>query len=161
MYGPFYGFYFLYIRSCFFFLNCKGKETERYLSLYPIWQALFRIHISTPIFLFVQIRRLELNLAEALEKGCDTVIGCGPITSNNCRTLAVCGKELGFAIHLCLHNAPLVSRNAPVWNRLSNCNPSAMEFVRSIIIPGQRLEVTGLASIPYNINMAGVSLLKA
>ncbi|XP_071838464.1 uncharacterized protein [Apostichopus japonicus] len=57
-----------------------------------------------------KIRRLELNLAEALEKGCDTVIGCGPITSNNCRTLAVCGKELGFAIHLCLHNAPLNQR---------------------------------------------------
>ncbi|XP_071838463.1 uncharacterized protein [Apostichopus japonicus] len=58
----------------------------------------------------INIRRLELNLAEALEKGCDTVIGCGPITSNNCRTLAVCGKELGFAIHLCLHNAPLNQR---------------------------------------------------
>ncbi|XP_071839336.1 uncharacterized protein [Apostichopus japonicus] len=49
-----------------------------------------------------KIRRLEFNLAEALEEDCDTVIGCGAVTSNGCRTLAVSGKELGFNVHLCM-----------------------------------------------------------
>ncbi|PIK48546.1 hypothetical protein BSL78_14571, partial [Apostichopus japonicus] len=50
-----------------------------------------------------KVRRLEFHLAEALATNCDTLIGYGCITSNNCRTLAVSGKELGFDVHLSLY----------------------------------------------------------
>ncbi|XP_071819179.1 uncharacterized protein [Apostichopus japonicus] len=60
-----------------------------------------------------KIRRLEFNLAEALEKNCDTVITRGTISSNNCRTAAVASKELGFNVHLCMYKAKMKNQRLP------------------------------------------------
>ena len=49
-----------------------------------------------------KIRKLEFNLADALEQGCNTVITCGGIQSNHCRATAVMGARLGLKVHLLL-----------------------------------------------------------
>lgn len=41
-------------------------------------------------------RKLEFLLADALQKGCDTVITCGGIQSNHCRTTAVAARHAGL-----------------------------------------------------------------
>lgn len=47
-------------------------------------------------------RKLEFILAKALFDGCSTVITCGGVQSNHCRTTAVAAKELGMDCHLFL-----------------------------------------------------------
>ena len=54
-----------------------------------------------PFFTF-QVRKLEFTLAEALEKGCDSVITCGGLQSNHARATAVACRELGLQPHLML-----------------------------------------------------------
>lgn len=49
-----------------------------------------------------KIRKLEYSLAEALEKGCDTVITLGAIQSNHCRATAFAANKLGLDCHLIL-----------------------------------------------------------
>ncbi len=49
-----------------------------------------------------KIRKLEFTLANALAQGCDTVITCGGIQSNHCRTTALLGAQLGLTVHLVL-----------------------------------------------------------
>ena len=49
-----------------------------------------------------KIRKLEFNLADAFEQGCNTVITCGGIQSNHCRATAVMGARLGLKVHLLL-----------------------------------------------------------
>jgi D-cysteine desulfhydrase len=49
-----------------------------------------------------KIRKLEFNLGDALEQGCNTVITCGGIQSNHCRATAVMGARLGLKVHLLL-----------------------------------------------------------
>ena len=49
-----------------------------------------------------KVRKLEFQLAEALKLGCKSVITCGPIQSNHCRTTAVAASELGLDCHLLL-----------------------------------------------------------
>lgn len=49
-----------------------------------------------------KVRKLEFAIADALQKGCDTVITTGGIQSNHCRaTAAVCAAQ-GLACHLVL-----------------------------------------------------------
>ena len=49
-----------------------------------------------------KIRKLEFLMADALEKGADTIITCGAVQSNHCRlTLAVSNQE-GLPCHLVL-----------------------------------------------------------
>jgi D-cysteine desulfhydrase len=52
-----------------------------------------------------KIRKLEFSLAAALEQGCDTVITCGGVQSNHCRTTAVLCAQLGLDCHLILRGA--------------------------------------------------------
>lgn len=47
-----------------------------------------------------KIRKLEFVLAEALAQGCDTIITCGGVQSNHCRTTALLCAQLG--LHCCL-----------------------------------------------------------
>lgn len=49
-----------------------------------------------------KIRKLEFSLAEARRQQCDTVITCGGLQSNHCRTTAVLGARLGLNVHLLL-----------------------------------------------------------
>jgi D-cysteine desulfhydrase len=49
-------------------------------------------------------RKLEFLLADALQKGADTVITCGGIQSNHCRATAVAARELGLDAHLLLNH---------------------------------------------------------
>ena len=49
-----------------------------------------------------KIRKLEFLFADALEKGCDTVITCGGIQSNHCRTTAAAARPLGLESYLLL-----------------------------------------------------------
>lgn len=49
-----------------------------------------------------KIRKLEYNLAQAIEEGCDTVISCGGLQSNHCRATALLCAQLGLTCHLIL-----------------------------------------------------------
>ncbi|MDA1372157.1 MAG: D-cysteine desulfhydrase family protein [Proteobacteria bacterium] len=49
-----------------------------------------------------KIRKLEFSLAEAQEQGCDTVITCGGLQSNHCRSTAILCTRLGLQVHLVL-----------------------------------------------------------
>ena len=49
-----------------------------------------------------KIRKLEFTLAKALADGCDTIITCGGVQSNHCRTTAILCAQLGLKCHLIL-----------------------------------------------------------
>ena len=49
-------------------------------------------------------RKLEFLLADALQRGADTVITCGGIQSNHARATAVAARELGLDSHLLLNH---------------------------------------------------------
>lgn len=49
-----------------------------------------------------KIRKLEFSLAKAISEGCDTIITCGGVQSNHCRTTAVLCAQLGLHCHLIL-----------------------------------------------------------
>lgn len=49
-----------------------------------------------------KIRKLEYSLAQALDKGCDTIITTGAIQSNHCRATAAACAKLGLECHLIL-----------------------------------------------------------
>lgn len=53
-----------------------------------------------------KIRKLEFTLAQALADGCDTLITCGGLQSNHCRTTALLGAQLGLSVHLLLRGEP-------------------------------------------------------
>jgi len=53
-----------------------------------------------------KLRKLEYVVAEALDKGCDTLITCGGVQSNHCRATAIVGAQLGLKVHLLLRGAP-------------------------------------------------------
>lgn len=47
-------------------------------------------------------RKLEYLVADAKAKKCDTIITCGAVQSNHCRTTAAFAKHFGFECHLLL-----------------------------------------------------------
>lgn len=49
-----------------------------------------------------KVRKLEFTLARALAQGADTLITCGGVQSNHCRTTALLGARLGLKVHLIL-----------------------------------------------------------
>lgn len=51
-----------------------------------------------------KIRKLEYLLADALAKGCDTLITSGGVQSNHCRAVAILGAQLGLEVHLLLRS---------------------------------------------------------
>ncbi|WP_101756985.1 D-cysteine desulfhydrase family protein [Oceanicoccus sp. KOV_DT_Chl] len=61
-----------------------------------------------------KIRKLEFTLAKALADGCDTIITCGGVQSNHCRTTAILCAQLGLQCHLILRGAD----NEPVDGNL-------------------------------------------
>lgn len=59
-------------------------------------------------------RKLEFLLADALQKDCDSLIGCGAVQSNFCRSLSAAGKELGFSSHLLLRSKSVDMEEFPM-----------------------------------------------
>ena len=51
-----------------------------------------------------KVRKLEYLLADALAKGCDTIITSGGVQSNHCRAVAILGAQLGLKVHLLLRS---------------------------------------------------------
>ena len=49
-----------------------------------------------------KVRKLEFILADVLDKRCDTVITCGGVQSNHCRSTAILSAQLGLKTHLVL-----------------------------------------------------------
>jgi D-cysteine desulfhydrase len=49
-----------------------------------------------------KVRKLELLLGDAHERGCDTVITCGGLQSNHARATALCAASLGLRVVLLL-----------------------------------------------------------
>ncbi|AOS98014.1 L-cysteate sulfo-lyase [Microbulbifer aggregans] len=49
-----------------------------------------------------KLRKLEFIAGAARERGCDTLITCGGIQSNHCRTTALVGAKLGLRVQLIL-----------------------------------------------------------
>lgn len=52
-----------------------------------------------------KIRKLEFTLADAIDKGCDTILTCGGVQSNHCRTTALLCAQLGLNCHLLLRGS--------------------------------------------------------
>ena len=57
---------------------------------------------TSPPICSYKVRKLEFLLADALEKGCDTIVTCGGIQSNHARATAVASRQLGMQPHLLL-----------------------------------------------------------
>lgn len=51
-------------------------------------------------------RKLEYLIADAKNKKCDTLITCGAVQSNHCRTTAAFAQIFGFECHLLLRHPP-------------------------------------------------------
>lgn len=49
-----------------------------------------------------KLRKLEFIAGAAIEQGCDTLITCGGVQSNHCRTTALVGARLGLRVQLIL-----------------------------------------------------------
>ncbi len=47
-------------------------------------------------------RKLEYLIADAKNRNCDTIITCGPVQSNHCRTTVVFAQHFGLECHLLL-----------------------------------------------------------
>lgn len=53
-----------------------------------------------------KVRKLEFSIAEAQAQACDTLISCGGLQSNHCRSTAILGARLGMKVHLILRGEP-------------------------------------------------------
>jgi 1-aminocyclopropane-1-carboxylate deaminase/D-cysteine desulfhydrase-like pyridoxal-dependent ACC family enzyme len=53
-----------------------------------------------------KVRKLTLVAAEAMDRGCDTLITCGGVQSNHCRATAAAAAKLGLTCHLVVNGPP-------------------------------------------------------
>ena len=58
---------------------------------------------------YLQIRKLEFLLADAVANGCSHVITYGAVQSNHCRAVTVAARRLGLTPHLILRTHAKVS----------------------------------------------------
>lgn len=65
-----------------------------------------------------KIRKLEFSLAQALAEGADTIITCGGLQSNHCRSTALLCSQLGLRCHLVLRGE---ASGTPDGNLLLDC----------------------------------------
>ena len=52
-----------------------------------------------------KVRKQEFLIADAIKKGCDSIIAWGSATSNHCRTTALCCARMGIECHLLLSSS--------------------------------------------------------
>jgi D-cysteine desulfhydrase len=62
-----------------------------------------------------KVRKLAFLAAEALERGCDTLVTCGAVSSNHARATAITAARLGLSSHLLLRGE---DRDPPDGNLL-------------------------------------------
>ena len=96
---------------------CSSDQTTLYW-LFQVYVLLKRLIIKIKqelivsnlinCFVMLQVRKLEFVLADALDKKCDTVITCGGLSSNHCRTTAVATKQIGLNCCLLLRSSDQV-----------------------------------------------------
>lgn len=69
-----------------------------------------------------KVRKLEFLLADALSRGCDSIVTCGGPQSNHARATAVLARKLGLDVSIvtCLPKQGLDPDRAPEGNRLIN-----------------------------------------
>ncbi|XP_022093838.1 bifunctional D-cysteine desulfhydrase/1-aminocyclopropane-1-carboxylate deaminase, mitochondrial-like [Acanthaster planci] len=60
-----------------------------------------------------KVRKLEFILADAVSKGCSTIISCGGIQSNHSRATCISARQLGLKTHLLLKNTELDPEKVP------------------------------------------------
>lgn len=78
-----------------------------------------------------KVRKLEFLLADALDKKCDTVLTCGGIQSNHCRSTAVAARQLGLNCYLFLRNPHQITDIGCKGNLLLN----RMVGSHAIVVP--------------------------
>ena len=77
-----------------------------------------------------KIRKLEFTLAQAIAEGCDTLITCGGLQSNHCRTTALLGARLGLSVHLLLRgDEPLASQHVDGNLLLDQLSGATLHFI--------------------------------
>jgi len=67
-----------------------------------------------------KVCKLEFLLADALDKKCDTILTCGGIQSNHCRSTAVAVRQLGLNCYLFLRNPQQITDIGCKGNLLLN-----------------------------------------
>ena len=60
-----------------------------------------------------KVRKLEFLLAEALDRGCDSVVTVGGVQSNHCRATATAARYLGLEPHLVLRTTTRGAQDDP------------------------------------------------
>lgn len=60
-----------------------------------------------------KVRKLEFLLADALGRGCDSIVTIGGEQSNHCRATACAARLVGLHPHLILRNSRASSRSMP------------------------------------------------
>lgn len=108
-----------------------------------------------------KVRKLEYLLAEAVERGCDTVITCGGIQSNHARATALACRRLGLRPQLLLRGeAP----EAPDGNLLldhllgasiSWCTPDEYRHERNERMAAMARAVEAAGGRPYVVPEGG------
>ena len=78
-----------------------GNKVCRVTHVHAVCSQALPIIIIISIYSY-EVRKLEFLLADALEKGCDTIVTCGGIQSNHARATAVASRQLGMQPHLLL-----------------------------------------------------------
>jgi D-cysteine desulfhydrase len=76
-----------------------------------------------------KVRKLEFLAADALERGADTLITCGAVTSNHARATAVVAARLGLHSHLLLRGEDERPRRGNLL--LDTLLGSSLEFITS------------------------------
>lgn len=69
-----------------------------------------------------KVRKLEFILAEAIDKGCDSIVTCGGIQSNHCRATAFAGAQLGLKVHLVLRGEPMALDGNSLLDKLAGAD---------------------------------------
>lgn len=80
-------------------------------------------------------------MADALDKKCDTVLTCGGIQSNHCRSTAVAARQLGLNCYLFLRNAEQacqkLNKKLTEYGRHTNVSIKRPPLLSSLIMAWQ------------------------
>ena len=108
-----------------------------------------------------KVRKLERLLAEALQRGADTVITCGGVQSNHCRATAVAARQVGLDPVLLLRGEPAdppdgnILLDRVLGAHIRTCTPEAYRDEREALMEGIADELRGEGRTPYVIPEGG------
>ncbi len=92
-------------------------------------------------------RKLEFLVADALEKGADTLITCGAVQSNHCRLTAAVANKEGLRCHLVLEK-----------NALPNTKQTSGNYFLDHLLGAQIHLVSNEANLQYEMEQVGAAL---